>query len=29
VLMAGGLLWGAGVPSTYGERVELTLRYRF
>jgi hypothetical protein len=28
-LMLGGLLWGAGVPSTYGERVELTIRYRF
>ena len=28
-LMGGGLLWGSGVPSTYGARVELTVRYRF
>src|SRR6185437_5369297 len=28
-LMLGGRLWGEGVPSTYGTRVELTLVTRF
>ena len=28
-LMAGGRLWGNGVPSTYSERVELKLVYRY
>lgn len=28
-LMAGGLLWGEGVPSTYSTRVELKLVYRY
>lgn len=28
-LMLGGRLWGEGVKSTYGRRVEITARYRF
>jgi hypothetical protein len=28
-LMLGGRLWGEGVPSTYGTRVELTLGHTF
>jgi hypothetical protein len=29
LLMLGGQLWGAGVPSTYSKRVELKARYSF
>ncbi len=29
LLMLGGRLWGEGVKSTYGRRIELTARYRF
>jgi hypothetical protein len=29
LLMLGGRLWGEGVPSTYGTRVELTLGRTF
>jgi hypothetical protein len=28
-LMAGGLLWGEGVPSTYSKRAEIKLVYRY
>ena len=28
-LMLGGRLWGEGVPSTYGTRVELTVGRTF
>jgi len=28
-LMLGARLWGEGVKSTYGKRVELTARYRY
>ncbi len=29
VLLAGALLWGEGVPSTYGKRAEFKASYRF
>lgn len=29
ILMLGGRLWGEGVKSTYGKRLELTARHRF
>jgi len=28
-LVGGALLWGKGVPSTYGKRVEFKASYRF